>query len=96
MAKLIDQEFHKSLSFRDLLFMIATLANDGQFKLLGFETSQLQSRYFLVPSPFLVPNKVQALCISSCLLHSLFLTKFLATDPEVPGSIPGATRFSEK
>jgi hypothetical protein len=21
---------------------------------------------------------------------------FLATDPEVPGSIPGATRFSEK
>jgi hypothetical protein len=23
-------------------------------------------------------------------------TKFLATDPSVPGSIPGATRFSEK
>jgi hypothetical protein len=22
--------------------------------------------------------------------------EFLATDPEVPGSIPGATRFSEK
>jgi hypothetical protein len=24
------------------------------------------------------------------------LIEFLATDPEVPGSIPGATRFSEK
>jgi hypothetical protein len=23
-------------------------------------------------------------------------SEFLATDPEVPGSIPGATRFSEK
>jgi hypothetical protein len=23
-------------------------------------------------------------------------SKFLATDPEVPGSIPGVTRFSEK
>jgi hypothetical protein len=24
------------------------------------------------------------------------VVKFLATDPEVPGSIPGSTRFSEK
>jgi hypothetical protein len=27
---------------------------------------------------------------------SYFSPQFLATDPEVPGSIPGATRFSEK
>jgi hypothetical protein len=26
----------------------------------------------------------------------VYWTEFLATDPEVPGSIPGATRFSEK
>jgi hypothetical protein len=25
-----------------------------------------------------------------------FTSEFLATDPEVPSSIPGATRFSEK
>jgi hypothetical protein len=25
-----------------------------------------------------------------------YIYKFLATDPDVPGSIPGATRFSEK
>jgi hypothetical protein len=25
-----------------------------------------------------------------------FFLEFLATDPEVPGSIPGATRFTEK
>jgi hypothetical protein len=27
---------------------------------------------------------------------SVVQSEFLATDPEVPGSIPGATRFSEK
>jgi hypothetical protein len=26
----------------------------------------------------------------------VYESEFLATDPEVPGSIPGATRFSEK
>jgi hypothetical protein len=26
----------------------------------------------------------------------VYWSEFLATDPEVPGSIPGATRFSEK
>jgi hypothetical protein len=26
----------------------------------------------------------------------VYLSEFLATDPEVPGLIPGATRFSEK
>jgi hypothetical protein len=26
----------------------------------------------------------------------IYWSEFLATDPEVPGSIPGATRFSEK
>jgi hypothetical protein len=26
----------------------------------------------------------------------VFWSEFLATDPEVPGPIPGATRFSEK
>jgi hypothetical protein len=26
----------------------------------------------------------------------IYTSEFLATDPEVPGSIPGATRFSEK
>jgi hypothetical protein len=27
---------------------------------------------------------------------AVWLSEILATDPEVPGSIPGATRFSEK
>jgi hypothetical protein len=26
----------------------------------------------------------------------VYCSEFVATDPEVPGSIPGATRFSEK
>jgi hypothetical protein len=26
----------------------------------------------------------------------VYWSEFLATDPEVPGSIPGATRFSKK
>jgi hypothetical protein len=26
----------------------------------------------------------------------IYIYEFLPTDPEVPGSIPGATRFSEK
>jgi hypothetical protein len=26
----------------------------------------------------------------------VYCLDFLATDPEIPGSIPGATRFSEK
>jgi hypothetical protein len=26
----------------------------------------------------------------------VYWSEFLATDPEIPGSIPGATRFSEK
>jgi hypothetical protein len=29
-------------------------------------------------------------------LCGLVATELLATDPEVPGTIPGATRFSEK
>jgi hypothetical protein len=29
-------------------------------------------------------------------LCGLVIREFLPTDPEVPGSIPGATRFSEK
>jgi hypothetical protein len=34
---------------------------------------------------------------SSITLHQTAgLVEFLATDPEVPGSIPGATRFYEK
>jgi hypothetical protein len=27
---------------------------------------------------------------------NIYGSEFLATDPEVPGSIPGATRYSEK
>jgi hypothetical protein len=29
-------------------------------------------------------------------LHSILFSEFLATDPEVPGSIPGASRFSKQ
>jgi hypothetical protein len=36
--------------------------------------------------------RFQMLCVSQGETKS----EFLATDPEVPGSIPGATRFSEK
>jgi hypothetical protein len=32
----------------------------------------------------------------SSLLSVLKFSEFLATDPELPGSISGATRFSEK
>jgi hypothetical protein len=31
-----------------------------------------------------------------CISFVGYLTKFLATDPEVLGSIPGASRFSER
>jgi hypothetical protein len=30
------------------------------------------------------------------LFNDILVAEFLATDPEVPGSIPGASRFSEK
>jgi hypothetical protein len=30
-----------------------------------------------------------------CARQFLYASQFLAKDPEVPGSIPGATRFSE-
>jgi hypothetical protein len=29
-------------------------------------------------------------------LQKFIVKEFLAADPEIPGSIPGATRFSEK
>jgi hypothetical protein len=31
-----------------------------------------------------------------CVSPLFFMSEFLATDPEVPGSIPGPTRFSDK
>jgi hypothetical protein len=40
---------------------------------------------------------VTVACASAVHIFSFpLLPQFLATDPEVPGSIPGATRFSEK
>jgi hypothetical protein len=37
-----------------------------------------------------------AMSISNYKLHSLVVREFMATDPEVLGSIPSATKFSEK
>jgi hypothetical protein len=49
---------------------------------------------------------LETICFMVCSLVSargkylttsvVYWSEFLATDPEVPGSIPGATRFSEK
>jgi hypothetical protein len=49
-------------------------------------------------SETLVPiHHITRLKVSEDLLIQLLNTsEFLATDTEVPGSIPGATRFSEK
>jgi hypothetical protein len=33
---------------------------------------------------------------SSSTASAVYWSEFLATDPEVPGSVPGATRFSQK
>jgi hypothetical protein len=32
----------------------------------------------------------------NCIFNFTHNSEFLVTDPEIPGSIPGATRFSEK
>jgi hypothetical protein len=46
-----------------------------------------------VPDPLLLRNLSH---LSEHFLYYMYVDGFLATDPEVPGSIPGATRFSEK
>jgi hypothetical protein len=46
---------------------------------------------FLINIPCIFLNFIQHLRI-----NSERFGQFLATDPEVPGSIPGASRFSEK
>jgi hypothetical protein len=44
------------------------------------------------------PNKMYANKESYIVkkIKCIYVSEFLSTDPEVPGSIPGATRFSEK
>jgi hypothetical protein len=47
-------------------------------------------------SVFLVYDITMVQYIITVTASAVLLSEFLTTDPEVPGSIPGATRFSEK
>jgi hypothetical protein len=41
-------------------------------------------------------DRIFTVVIDDVTTSVVYRSEFLATDPEVPGSIPGATRFSEK
>jgi hypothetical protein len=50
-----------------------------------------------IPEDITLQIYILCVCVLELLTLSRWLwSEFLATDPEVPGSIPGATRFSEK
>jgi hypothetical protein len=62
-----------------------------------FTNSDFQSCWPIVNSSLhKIVNEIFNLCYKTLIASVVKWPEFLATDPEVPGSIPSDTRFSEK
>jgi hypothetical protein len=94
MDKTLNESDLKFLEDGKFLYLIACLSWNLRKMLCSLSLNRYVSSSLAISVNLLLPPMQE---MKNCSLCSQKLwSEFLATDPEVPGSIPGITRFSEK